>query len=178
MILLSKTQTFNESTKVLLKSIVWQNQYYQLGRLCNNVECLLNRPEDLSGVTLGKDSFEDSLLLTGWSSKESVNRWAQGKESTLRLAVKDTNYRRISFEALTLSEPQSITVYFDEKLLGTKSLSTQWQQYEFLLPKKISKNVYRIRFTYSHTYKPSEVLNSTDTRDLAVNFRWVKLLQN
>ena len=84
LILISKNQGNQLSTPVLLSSVVWQNPYYLLGKLCNSPECLLNRPEDLTGVTPGKDIFEDSLLITGWSTKESNNRWAVGKESTLR----------------------------------------------------------------------------------------------
>lgn len=176
LILLSKATPWVKPPQVLLSSTVWENQYYLLGRLCNSAECLLNRPEDLSRVTLGKDSFEDSLLISGWSAKESTNRWATGNESTLRLVTKENRYKALAFEAQALSEPQTVTVYFDEKLLGTQSISTQWSQYTFSIPQEVSRDVHKIRFQYAHTYKPSEVLKSQDTRELAVNFRWIGLL--
>ncbi len=176
LILLSKATPWVKPPQVLLSSTVWENQYYLLGRLCNSPECLLNRPEDLTGVTLGKNTFEDSLLISGWSAKESSNRWAIGKESTLRLVTKDSRFKQLSFEAQTLQAPQTVTVYFDGKLLGTKSISTQWLQYNFPIPERTG--VHQIRFVYGYTYKPSEILESQDTRELAVNFRWIGLKQN
>lgn len=172
LVLLSKTTPWFTPPQILLKSpLVWENEYFVLGRLCNSTECLLNRPEDLSKITLGKNSFEDSLLISGWSVKEPESRWAMGRESTLRLVTKDASATQLVFEAHSLSEPQRINIYMNDTLLGTQSLTAGWATYIFPLPYEIKRGVQNIRLEYSNTYKPSEVLKNQDTRDLAVNFR-------
>ncbi|OGG26693.1 hypothetical protein A2960_00780 [Candidatus Gottesmanbacteria bacterium RIFCSPLOWO2_01_FULL_39_12b] len=178
LILLSKPTPWFKPPQILLKSTVWENAYYKLGRICNSTECLLDRPENLSSITLGVSEAEDSLLLTGWSVREMTNRWATGEESTLRLITRNSGFNQVSFEAQTLKEPQTVTVYFDGKLLGTKQALTQWSKYTFYIPEGIPKGVHQIRLTYSYSYKPSEILKTQDTRDLALNFRRIWLTQN
>ena len=177
LILLSKPAPRSNPPQILLKSpLIWENKYYVLGRLCNSRECLLDRPENLSGVTMGETTFEDSLLISGWSGKESTSRWSTGKESTLRLVTKEW-YTQLAFQAYSLSEPQTISVSIDDTFAGTQPLTTNWSTYTFQIPGGISQGIHTVRFQYTHTYKPSEILKNQDARDLAVNFRWIRFIK-
>lgn len=176
LVLLSKPTPWYGPPRVLLKEVVWENEYYKLGRLCNDVECLLSGEEDLSNVKMGRSEFEDSLLTSGWSVRESANRWANAKESTLRLVVKPgDSFSRLVIEAQTLAEPQSFSLIFDGELVGEKTLVTEWGKYEFKIGRIISPGVHKILLQFSNIYRPIDVVDSQDTRELTANFREIRL---
>lgn len=175
LILVSKANPRYIAPKVLLSQVVWENEYYILGRICGSDECLINRSEDLSEIMIGKSKFEDSLLLSGWSQKEISNRWANKKESIVRLVTQKSNYSFLIFEGFSLKTPQTVSVRFDNIDLGTVSVKANWGIYKLVLKQPVTKGVHRIVFSFSHLYKPSQVFVSSDDRDLSVNFRMIKL---
>lgn len=176
LVLLSKPTPWYGPPKVLLKGIVWENEYYQLGRLCNSNECLLSREEDLFRVKMGESEFEDSLLISGWSVRESANRWANAKESTLRLVSRPSaEFSSLILEAQTLKQPQSIKVTIDGKMVGKQEVGMEWGIYEFAMGEKATPGVNQILLEFSNIYRPIDVIDSSDTRELTVNFRGIRL---
>lgn len=174
LILLSKPTLKYKAPKILITNIVWENEYYKLGKLCNSDTCLLESKKDLSIVEIGKSEYEDSLLTTGWSTKEPENRWSVGHESTLRLVAKKENYDKLVIEALTLNEPQELSVYINDQFIGKQRIKKTWALYEFNL-NNMNTGIINIKFVFTKVYKPIELGISQDARELSANFRMIKL---
>ncbi len=177
LILISKPSFLNNNpSKIIFSKIVWENKYYILGRLCNSDKCLSGRDEDLSKILVSKNDYEDSLLLSGWYSADGETRWANEKESTLRLVTKNSYPSSLVIEALSLSKPQEMTVYLDEKLLGQISMNTEWKSYSLPINYPLNPGVHKIKFIYSNGYRPMDVISGNlDSRTLYVNFKEIRL---
>jgi len=175
LVLVHKSQGFTNALRIILKDIIWENNYFKIGRLCKSDTCLLESKENLSMFYFGKNNLEDSLLLSGWSTKEPESRWTIGKKASLRLVVKDDIKSKIVIEALALNTPQTINISIDGGAVGTISLSKEFKQYQLDLVNPLFQGVHLISFTFSYTYKPSEISQSNDNRDLAVNFKKIGL---
>lgn len=174
LLLLSKSPAYYIPPRVLFRNVVWENNYYILGKLCASDHCLLRRSEDLSRIYFGKNNYEDSLLISGWSVNESSQRWSNGKEAVLRLVIKDKRNAHLQLEVLTLKHPQEMSVYLDDQFLGKENLSTVWQNYSFDL-KELKSGVYKIKLMFSHLYEPSQLGINQDNRTLSANFKSVKI---
>lgn len=176
LILISKPSFLNGNpSKIIFSKIVWKNEHYILGRLCNSDKCLLGRNEDLSKIIIDKNNYEDSLLLFGWGMREGEARWANEKESTLRLVTK--NYpTNLVIEVFTLQKPQEITVYLDEKLLGQISIDKEWKNYSLPINYYLNPGIHKIKFVYSYGYRPVDIIpGNLDGRTLYVNFKKIAL---
>ncbi|MFA6532561.1 MAG: hypothetical protein WCT22_01010 [Patescibacteria group bacterium] len=175
LVLVHKPAAYIYAPRIILRDIIWENNFFKIGRLCNSDSCLINSKEDLSSISFGQTSFEDNLLLSGWSLKEPGSRWAEGKQSNLRLVVKNGEKSKIIIEALTLKEPQVVNISIDGEFAGSFSPSTQFKSYSVALINPVYKGIHTILFSYSNAYKPSEVSQTIDNRDLAVNFKQIRL---
>ncbi len=177
LVLVSKPVSSNFSTKVILKNVIWENEYYKLGRFCDSDDCLLESNASLSEISIGKSDYEDTLLLSGWGTQEGGQRWANEKESRLRLVVKGEYFSKISITAVSLKEPEDLVVYIDNDLLGTVPVdSTQWKTYELPINYLPNYKVHQIKFVYSNGYRPMDVIpGNLDGRILYVNFKEIKL---
>lgn len=172
-VLLSKESARQPS--FLIRSVVWENDFFALGKLCYSNDCLLHYTEDLSQVEMGTTTGEDSLLLSGWNAKEPNSRWVGGKKALLQLVTKTAGYSQLSFETLTLNEPQKVTVVIDGKVVGTVSIGKDWKNYTLPSSTTLSSGIHTIQLDFSHTYRPSDILGNQDTRDLSANFRSIRL---
>lgn len=174
--LISKATPWLQSLKVIYKDIIWENDYYQLGHVCNDNDCLIESKYKLNEIIIGKNEFEDSLLIKGWNIGEGESRWSNEKESTLRLVSKDTNISSLNLEVLSLKEPQEVTVYLDEKLLGKLSIGTEWKNYSLPINSSLNHGIHKIKFSYSNGYRPMDVVQgNSDGRALYVNFKRIAL---
>ena len=63
LVLISKPTPWFSSRKIIFKDIIWSNDYYQLGHICNNDDCLIKSKYKLNGIKIGDNEFEDSLLI-------------------------------------------------------------------------------------------------------------------
>ena len=176
LILLSNPTPWIKSPKVLFRKIIWSNAYYQLGRICNNDDCLISSNKKLSSIKIGKNDYEDSLLLSGWYSTEGEARWANEQVSTLRLVTKISYPTNLTIEALSLSKPQEITVFLNDELLGKISVGTEWKSYSIHIGYSLNPGVHKIKFVYSHGYRPIDIIpGNLDNRTLYVNFKKIAL---
>lgn len=176
LILLSKPNPWLPPPKIILKDTVWSNDYFQLGHICNSDKCLLKSTEDLSNIVVGKNDYEDSLFISGWEISEGESRWANSKETTMRLVVKDDNFSKLIIEASSLKEPQELTAYIDDIFIGKISVKTAWQNYSLPVDMGIVRGVHKIRFVFSQGYTPSSIIpGNLDNRILYVNFRKISL---
>ena len=175
LVLIHKSTAYTNAPRIILKDIIWENDYFKIGRLCSKDSCLINSQEDLSTISFGQKSFEDSLLISGWSIKEPGSRWAEGKKSSLRFIVKDNIKSKIVIEALALKEPQTVDISINNQSIGSVSLSKEFKKYYIDLKNPLSRGVYFLSFSFSNTYKPSEIIKSGDNRDLAANFKQIGL---
>ncbi|MBI5122981.1 hypothetical protein HZA75_03935 [Candidatus Roizmanbacteria bacterium] len=176
LILISKATTWFSARKIIFNDIIWNNNYYRLGHICNTDDCLMKSKYKLNEIIIGKNEFEDSLLINGWSIGEGENRWANEKESTLRLVTKDIYPTNLTIEASSLGEPQEITVYLDEKLLGQISVDKEWKSYNVQINYPLNPGVHRMKFIYSNGYRPIDVIpGNLDGRTLYVNFKKMSL---
>lgn len=158
--------------KRIIKNVVWENEYYKIGEICNSDICLENLKADLSKIEVGKSDWEDILFLDGWSLREGEQRWANEKESTLRLIAKESLLNSLVVEALTLGKPQEITVYINDQLIGSILIDTTWKTYSLPINYPLTPGVQRIKFTYSKGNRPSDLIpGSLDNRTLYTNFK-------
>ena len=177
LILISKPSFLNDNpSKIIFTKTVWENEHYLLGRLCNSDKCLLSRNEELSIILMGKNEYEDSLLFSGWGIKEGETRWANEKESTLRLVTKDTYPVNFTVEALSLGKPQEMSVYLNDELLGKVLIDTEWKSFNLPITYPLDPGVHKIKFIYSSGYRPMDVIpGNLDGRTLYVNFKKIAL---
>lgn len=176
LVLISKPTPWLNPLKIIFKDIIWSNDYYNLGHICNADDCLIKLKEKLNEINISKNNFEDSLLINGWNISEGKTRWANEKESILRLVTKDTYPANLTVEALSLSKSQKVTVYLDEKLLGQISIDTEWKDYSLPINFLLDFGVHRIKFVYSHGYRPIDIIpGNLDGRTLYVNFKRIAL---
>lgn len=176
LVLLQKPAPFINPTKLLLKNIIWENKFFKLGRVCNSIKCLTESKYDLSNVVVGVNNNEDSLMVSGWSTKEGDFRWANSLVSTLRLVTK---YNKIPSKfvvvANSLANPQKMEIYINEILIGKTKIGTELKSYIFNLPILLNPGVQKIEFKFSNLYKPVDLGLSLDNRELSVNFRRIAL---
>lgn len=172
--LLSKSPTYYIPPRVLFKDVMWQNNYYVLGKLCMSDHCLLQRLEDLSAIHFGQSNYEDSLLISGWSVNEASSRWSNAKKAVLRLVIKNNQTARLKLEVLTLKQPQEMSVYLNDQFAGKFFLSTTWKDYSFDL-KKQKSGVYKVTLIFSHLYQPSRLGISQDDRTLSASFKSIRI---
>lgn len=161
-------------TKVLLRDIVWENEYYTLGRICNASYCLLANADKLSSVSFDGLGYEDSLLINGWSTKEKGARWISAKEATARLVAGNNSVDTFTIEALTLREPQRMSLYINNEFTGTREIKTEWDVYSFEIPQK-QNEVLHIKLTFEKMYNPATLGISRDTRDLAAQVKRITI---
>ncbi len=175
LMLIAKSVPGITQTKIILKNIVWENEHFFLGRICNTDSCLIDYQSGLSTVEIGKSPYEDSLLISGWSANEGEIRWSDSLNSTLRLVRNsERNTSSLAITARAIAEPQTLTVYVNEEIIGKQALNTEWNTYEF--PLTTDDDVFKIKFKYSNIYKPSKLFGTADQRDLTVGFKkiWLK----
>jgi hypothetical protein len=176
LVLISKPTPWLDSLKIIFKNVIWENKYYTLGHLCNSDKCLVDFKVKLNRIYIGKNNFEDSLLINGWNVSEGENRWANEKESTLRLINYDSSTSKITFEALTLKNPQEIMVYLDGRLLGKEKIGTEWKKYSLPIGYILTPGVHKIKLIYYQGYRPMDVIpGNLDNRLLYVNFKNIAL---
>lgn len=176
LLLLSKATPWVRPSYIIFRDIIWSNDYFQLGHICNNDECLLRSEKNLSTILIGKNDYEDSLLTSGWEKIDGESRWANAKESTLRLVVKNNNSTKIIIEAMAFKEPEELTVYIDDVLIGKINAMANWESYSLPINLPLSVGVHRIKFVYSHGYRPTDLIpGNLDARTLYVNFKEIKL---
>lgn len=175
LVLAGKPSPEIKSSHILLDAVVWENRYFNLARLCNSEECLLKRPEDLSRIIFDQTEFAESLLISGWSTKENGNRWASGKRSTLQLVskIKDS-FRSLVFRAHSLAEPQTIEVLLDGESIARRPVSTEWKEYRIPLETVLAPGVHKVSFSYLAVYRPIDIMDSADRRELSVNFSEIR----
>ena len=127
-------------------------------------------------INFGKNQYEDSLLISGWGFTEENSRWAIAKKADLQLITQEEkNYTRLTIETFSLKEPQNITIFLDGKNLGSQKIYSRWSFQYFPITEKIYPGIHEIIFVFSNTYKPSVVMLSADTRDLAVRFKRIQI---
>jgi hypothetical protein len=132
--------------------------------------------KQLSLIEIGNNDYEDSLMISGWYSTEGDMRWANEKESTLKLVTKDNYPTHLTFEALSFGKPEKMTVYIDDQLLGSVFIDKELKNYSLPINYFLNMGVHKIKFAYSHGYIPSSIIpGSTDNRTLYVNFKKIAL---
>ncbi len=175
--LIFKPTPWFAARKIIFNDIIFSNDYYLVGHICNSDDCLTKSKYKLNNIKIGNNDFEDSLLINGWNISEGgETRWANEKESTLRLVTKDNYPVNFTVEALSLGKPQEMTVYIDNQLLGKISIGTEWKNYNLPVNYFLNQGVHKIKFVYSNGYRPMDVIpGNLDGRTLYVNFKEINL---
>lgn len=151
--------------------VVWENDYYQLGRWCDK-NCLYIYPGEIHEVVFGQSSFEDSLLGLGWSNPERGGRWIEGKEASLLLRA-DHSVNRIIIEAQSLAEGTITKVYTDGKIIGEIELSSERKVHEIKL--SLTEGMHEIKLMSDRSASPRELGLGEDLRKLSVRVSKVSL---
>lgn len=176
LLLISKKPVYFYPLKVVMTNIVWENDYYKIGKICSYGECLANIKSDLSQLTIGSSEYEDTLLLSGWGGAEGNTRWSIDKEAKVQLGVSNSEKTKLSIDVRTIKEPQQMAVYVDDNLIDTISLVTDWKVYNLQLPTPLNHGIHIFRFMFEHGYSPVEVVEgSLDKRLLYVQFKKIGL---
>lgn len=173
LILIPKTSRFI-SPKVLLNKIEWENKFYTLGRLCHSDQCLVNSDKQLSTILISKNSYEDTLLTSGWSTNEPDARWSNSKEAFFRLAAGNNTVNMIEIEIRTLKTPQKMEIYLENTKIGETPLTMEQKKYQFnLLP--VQNKVLNFKLVFSNIYNPAQLGISLDNRDLSAQLKQANL---
>src|SRR3989344_2887700 len=173
LVLSGKYYRWYSPPKIVLKDIIWENEYYRIGRLCNTNKCLadLDLGDYLSTLTIGQNDWEHALFLDGWSNTQGGERWSNSLKSTLRL-VKKTPPGTISIEAKTINNPQKMNLSVNGVEIGTVDLSQEWSEYTFPLNLNIdNEGIYLIQFSFTNLYYPEKSELYKDDKPLSAGFK-------
>jgi len=171
-VLISKNSKYIPPASVALRTIIWENQNYKLGEICISDDCLNSMNITLSNIDFTKPQYVDSLLLEGWGGPEKDHRWIASREASLRL--KNTiSSNQLVITGTTLKAPQKMSVFVDGKIIGSASLTTRWVPYKFSV--NVSPGIHEIKLVFSNVYRPSDLFQTLDTRELAANIRVIEL---
>ncbi len=169
LVLIGKYSRWYYPPKRILSNIIWENEYYKIGRLCNRDECLKRVEEDLSSLIVGKNDWENVLLTNGWSVREGDERWTNSLMPSLRL-VKKTPASKITIDAQSLVEQQTMRIFVNDKQVGEIQLTTKWAVYSFPIENS-TDGIYRIKFNFDNLNSPDELELNTDTGSISAGFR-------
>lgn len=174
LILTAKSITSSGATKPLYKEIIWENEYFRLGRICKKNDCLLSSNRDLSLIQIGENDYEDSLFINGWDRREGNVKWANNSNASLKLISKDEK-ESIIIEALTLSEPQVMDIFVDEVYVGKIQITKTWKKQSLAFVQPLQPGIHIVSFKFSNLYTPDRILHNNDMRSLAAQFKLIKL---
>jgi len=172
LILVTKNARYASPANLLLSKVLWENQSYKLGSACISDRCITESQRDLSFIDFERPTFSDSLLGSGWSVPESGHRWIASSEASFRLVSKK-NLTKITIEAMTLNSPQEMSVFIADEKIGTVKLFPEWKTYQFA--KSLNPGILNLKLVFPHTYRPSALFGSFDTRDLSANIKTIRL---
>jgi hypothetical protein len=124
-------------------------------------------------------SMDDDYLYLGanFSLKEDGFRWALGKRAKVFIKLPENLATNsfISFKLAAYHQSQSVRVYLDEKLLGNLDVVTTPNSYQLPIPSDTPAGLHRLDFIMSQSFRPSEVGESQDQRDLSIKFYQISL---
>lgn len=120
---------------------------------------------------------QDYLLLAqGFFYKEDGFRWSEGKISKVFVKTYDSSRKKLIFEASSFYKPQSVTVYINNKKVAELAIGTEKKRYAVATHESLIRGINTIQFTYSKTYRPSDVVvGNKDNRELAIKFYTLKV---
>lgn len=162
--LIAKQPLYYSPLSVDMKSVVWENEYYRLGRVCPEDECI-----PLNNINNSISARK------GWGTQEAGHRWTTSKTASVQFTFRKGKARYLIMEALTLGQPQELEVYIDDELIARQNISTKWEKYKFELPELLFEGPHTLNFNVSHLYKPSEILKNGDTRELGIDVKSITL---
>jgi 4-amino-4-deoxy-L-arabinose transferase-like glycosyltransferase len=131
-------------------------------------------------------------LMKGWSFDESAGGarpfgfvWAANDDATLLVRVENERDYQLQFRCYPFSYPgspqQEVSVFIGDAFVQQVVLQEGWQTYTLDIPKDVLEDVapgsILLTFVFSQVAKPSEVLGSQDSRQLAAAFDVVSLRQ-
>src|SRR3990167_7296864 len=172
LILVTKNARYASPANLLFSKVLWENQSYKLGSACISDRCITESQRDLSFIDFERPTFSDSLLGSGWSVPESGHRCIASSEASFRLVSKK-NLTKITIEAMTLNSPQEMSVFIADEKIGTVKLFPEWKTYQFA--KSLNPGILNLKLVFPHTYRPSALFGSFDTRDLSANIKTIRL---
>lgn len=131
------------------------------------------------------EAGDDALLGYGWSDPEMTPgglsfRWSKGQTSTLLVPLtRATDY---DLDLMVQPHPNAVApkgqvlyVSVNGKHVTKLQLIDDIQEYHVLAPRRLwQSGVNEIRFDYGYTVIPKKQGTSSDTRELAILFNWIK----
>ncbi len=166
LVLSGKVSRWYYPPKIILKDIVWENEYYKIGRLCRTDECIKSIPAGVSHLEFGKNDWEDTLLVEGWSEREGAERYSNSLHPSLRLVSKSP-VNSIIIETKSLGEPQEMSVIVNGLLVGETDVSKEWKEYSFPIL-SAEDGVVHIEFIFTALYYRKDTKVSAAFKRIAV----------
>lgn len=172
LVLAPKTNPWVRYPSYVFDKIIWENEYYQLGRWCGK-SCLGTYQGDLHEVIFGESSFEDSLTGLGWSNPERGGRWIEGQEASLMLRAKESGVTTLVIETQAIVPDMKMSVWVDNKLIGQSMISVERDSFEFRI--FLTEGIHEITLKSDRTASPSELGLGADLRELSLRVSKVSL---
>jgi hypothetical protein len=166
LVLSGKVSRWYYPPKIILNNIIWENEYYKIGRLCRTDKCIQSIPADVSSLVFGKNDWEDTLLVEGWSQKEGEERYSNSLHPTLRL-VKKSPVSSIIIETKSLEEPQQMSVVVNGLPVGETIVSKEWTEYSFPIL-NAEDGVFHIEFIFTALYDRGDTKVSAVFKQIVV----------
>jgi hypothetical protein len=113
-------------------------------------------------------------LIRGWHESDGTHAWSDGLESVLVAPLRDDEDVRMSIDWLPFPDAeqpeQRVAIFVNETALTEIALQPGLNTTSVVIPAKLLRyRANRIRFRYSHTSRPADVIrDSEDEREIAV----------
>ncbi len=136
------------------------------------------RALDFAEADLIATNLPQSIVLAGWGEVEgkNVGRWSFGESSTITFHVEEA--QKLWLE-LNFSNPfpnQTLTVKFNDKEIAKFEGLNENQELTKILPLEVQEGTNRVAFHYRDWNGYLTILESGDTRPLALRFKSLQFL--
>jgi phosphoglycerol transferase len=120
----------------------------------------------------------DKYLVSGFSGGEKDFRWSLGDTSKMKLKVNAVSYGdiRVKINFLMVYQPQVVSVQINKHDIGAWNVNGEGEIQFDITRQLISDDSIDIVINYSSPTSPASISGSTDTRELAVAYKSIELI--
>jgi uncharacterized membrane protein len=128
-----------------------------------------------SRLAMGEASA-DPFLREGWYPPEGTYRWTEGDVSRIVFSLEEPRVSELTAKVFWAGERQRLTVELNGRTLGTVvCASGSPNALRFAIPSGVLQQQNVIVLRHPDAVRPSEVIDSRDTRRLAFGFVWLEI---
>ncbi|PIY71650.1 hypothetical protein COY87_05065 [Candidatus Roizmanbacteria bacterium CG_4_10_14_0_8_um_filter_33_9] len=118
-------------------------------------------------VNIGKN--DEMYLGMGWNDKERDGRWAWKRSSVMFKVINPKKFI-LNFQAKTYHKAMPVDIYVDKKKIASVTIPLENKEFTIPVNFVLDRGIHTIHFLFRNAYRPSEIFDSPDNRQLSAKF--------